>query len=63
MSKSQLNKEYDSVMLKADLAEGRKEAVGFLHRADSIRKRMSDSEIAETGLHSNNKSLNLKKRF
>ena len=57
MSKSQFNKEYESVMLKADLAEGRKEAVGFLHRADSIRKRMSDAEISETELHSNNKSF------
>ena len=57
MSKSQLNKEYENVMLKADLAEGRKEAVGFLHRADSIRKRMSDAEISQPGLKSNNKSL------
>tara|TARA_Y100001968_G_C19382393_1_gene731023 strand:- start:1159 stop:1335 length:177 start_codon:yes stop_codon:yes gene_type:complete len=56
MSKSQLNKEYDSVMLKADIAKGRKEAVGFLHRADSIRKRMSDAEISKIVLHSGNKS-------
>tara|TARA_Y100001968_G_C19076094_1_gene580747 strand:- start:335 stop:511 length:177 start_codon:yes stop_codon:yes gene_type:complete len=41
MTTKQLNKEYASVMLKADRAVGRKEAVSLLHRADSIRKRIA----------------------
>ena len=40
MTKSQLNKEYVDIMLKADKAVGRKEAVSLLHRADSIRKKL-----------------------
>tara|TARA_Y100001968_G_scaffold313185_1_gene337129 strand:+ start:1892 stop:2032 length:141 start_codon:yes stop_codon:yes gene_type:complete len=42
MTKKQLNKEYNHVMLKAEKAIGRKEAVHLLHRADSIRKRLGE---------------------
>ena len=45
MTKKQLNKEYDSLMVKAERAVGRKEAVSLLHRADSIRKRMNEKEL------------------
>ena len=44
MTKRQLNKEYADVMLKADKAVGRKEAVSLLHRADSIRKKLHKVE-------------------
>ncbi len=47
MTKKQLNKEYESVMLKADRAFGRKEVVSLLHRAESLRKRMNDKDIQE----------------
>tara|TARA_Y100001968_G_scaffold333938_1_gene401433 strand:+ start:12627 stop:12794 length:168 start_codon:yes stop_codon:yes gene_type:complete len=40
MTQRQLNKEYREIMLKADQAVGRKEAVGLLHKADSIRKKL-----------------------
>ena len=44
MTKRQLNKEYADVMLEADKAVGRKEAVSLLHRADSIRKKLHKAE-------------------
>ena len=44
MTKKQLNKEYVDIMLKADKAVGRKEAVSLLHRADSIRKKLRKVE-------------------
>ena len=48
MTTKQLNKEYASVMLKADRAVGRKEAVSLLHRADSIRKRIAARDVDPT---------------
>mgnify|MGYP001200220424 CR=1 FL=1 len=48
MTKKQLNKEYEKLMLKAERAVGRKEAVSLLHRADSISKRMIEKEIKST---------------
>jgi len=44
MTEKQLNKEYAKVMRKAQDAVGRKEGVGLLHKADSIRKKMQGSE-------------------
>jgi len=48
MTRKQLNKEYASVMLKANRAVGRKEAVSLLHRADAIRKCMAEKDIEPT---------------
>tara|TARA_Y100001968_G_C19435028_1_gene759142 strand:+ start:2432 stop:2599 length:168 start_codon:yes stop_codon:yes gene_type:complete len=42
MRKKQLNNEYDLLMLKADQAIGRKEVVRLLHRAASLRQKLSD---------------------
>tara|TARA_Y100001968_G_scaffold311820_1_gene334315 strand:- start:1034 stop:1189 length:156 start_codon:yes stop_codon:yes gene_type:complete len=50
MIKKKLNKEYADTMLKASKAIGRKEAISLLHRADSIRKKLSkiDSNSLKT---------------
>ena len=37
MIKEQLNNEYAKIMMKAQNANGRKEAVSLLHKADRIR--------------------------
>ena len=37
MIKEQLNDEYAKIMIKAEKASGRKEAVSLLHKADRIR--------------------------
>ena len=37
MTKEQLNKEYAKIMVKAEKANGRKEVVSLLHKADRIR--------------------------
>ncbi len=48
MTKKQLNMEYEKLMIKAERAVGRKEAVSLLHRADSISKRIFEKEIKMT---------------
>ena len=45
MTKTQLNKEYAKVMIRADKAIGRKEAVSLLHRADRIRTEISNKVV------------------
>ena len=48
MTTKKLNKEYANLMLKAERAVGRKEGVSLLHRADKIRKRMTDNNGSNT---------------
>ena len=42
MNNQQMNTEYSLLMLKADKANGRKEVVSLLHKADRIRTAISN---------------------
>ena len=44
MTKTQLNKEYSAVMRQVDESVGRKEAIGLLKKARSIRKQLHHDE-------------------
>ncbi len=40
MTQAQLNEEYEEIMLEAQEAIGRKDAVSLLRKADKIRKKL-----------------------
>ena len=52
MTITQLNKEYAKVMLEAQDAQGRKEAMSLLKKARSIRKELNHDEAEHPLIHS-----------
>ncbi|KGG12793.1 MULTISPECIES: hypothetical protein [Prochlorococcus] len=52
MAKKLLNIEYAELMLQAEEAVGRKEAVGLLHKAYRIRKKIYRQEAESSQLES-----------
>ena len=55
MSKAQLKKEYERIMLKAKASVGRKETMGLFKRAREIRKSLYEDEFTHPLLNNVNR--------
>ena len=60
MSKAQLKKEYERLMLKAKASVGRKETMGLFKRARQIRKSLYGDEFTHPLLNNVNRSATKK---
>ncbi len=58
MTKAQLNKEYERIMLEANKAVGRKEAMGLFKRARQIKKKLYRDEFTYPPLNNDNMRIN-----
>ena len=47
MTKEQLNKEYAEVLIEAEKANGRKESVSLLHKANRIRAALAQNNFSQ----------------